>query len=69
MAAFLNADSREIVFTRSATEGINLVAASWGMNNLKAGDEILLSEAEHHANLVPWQTVRDRTGCSLKFLS
>lgn len=67
VAAFLNADSREIVFTRSATEGINLVAASWGMNNLKAGDEILLSEAEHHANLVPWQTVRDRTGCSLKF--
>ena len=62
VAAFLNADSREIVFTRSATEGINLVAASWGMNNLKAGDEILLSEAEHHANLVPWQTVRDRTG-------
>lgn len=67
VAAFINAESREVVFTRSATEGINLVAASWRLNNLKAGDEILLSEAEHHANLVPWQMVRDQTGCSLKF--
>lgn len=65
---FINAKSEnEIVFTRSATEGINLVAASWGMNNLHAGDEILLSEAEHHANLVPWQNVRDKTGCTLKY--
>nr|QIM10541.1 cysteine desulfurase [uncultured Alphaproteobacteria bacterium] len=65
---FINAKSEnEIVFIRSATEGINLVAASWGMNNLHAGDEILLSEAEHHANLVPWQNVRDKTGCTLKY--
>lgn len=65
---FINAESEnEIVFTRSATEGINLVAASWGMNNLRPGDEILLSEAEHHANLVPWQNVRDKTGCELKY--
>lgn len=64
---FLNAKSQnEIIFTRSATEGINLVAASWGMNNLGEGDEILLSEAEHHANLIPWQIVRDRTGCKLE---
>lgn len=65
---FINAKSeREIVFTRSATEAINLVAATWGMSNLKKGDAILLSKAEHHANLVPWQNVRDKTGCSLNF--
>ncbi len=65
---FINAkQDNEIVFTRSATEAINLVASSWGLNNLKAGDEILLSEAEHHANIVPWQNVRDKTGCALKF--
>lgn len=65
---FINAGSEnEIVFTRSATEGINLVASSWGLNNLGSGDEILLSEAEHHANLVPWQNVRDKTGCTLKY--
>ncbi len=69
VARFLAADSREIVFTRSATEGVNLVAATWGMINLRPGDEILLSEAEHHADLVPWQMVRDRTGCSLKFFA
>ena len=65
---FVNAkQDSEIVFTRSATEAINLVASSWGLNNLKVGDEILLSEAEHHANIVPWQNVRDKTGCTLKF--
>lgn len=64
---FLNARSnREIVFTRNATESINLVAACWGRKFLKPGDEILISEAEHHANLVPWQQMRDETGCSLK---
>lgn len=65
---FINAKKEdEVVFTRSATEGINLVASSWGLNNLGPGDEILLSEAEHHANLVPWQNVRDKTGCTLKY--
>ncbi len=64
---FLNAKSeKEIVFTRSATEAINLVAATWGRKYLKPGDEILVSEAEHHANLVPWQALRDETGCTLK---
>lgn len=58
--------AEEIVFTRNATEAINLVAASWGENNLKEGDEILLSEAEHHANLVPWQIVAQKTGAKLK---
>lgn len=56
----------EIVFTRNATEAINLVAASWGENNLKTGDVILVSEAEHHANLVPWQIVAQKTGATLK---
>lgn len=55
---FINArNSREIIFTRNATESINLVAATWARKNLQAGDEILISEAEHHANLVPWQQI------------
>lgn len=64
---FINAKSdKEIVFTRNATESINLVAASWAENNLKEGDEILISEAEHHANLIPWQIVCQKKGCKLK---
>lgn len=64
---FLNTRSdKEIVFVRNATEGINLVASTWGRKNLKAGDEILISEAEHHANLVPWQALRDELGITLK---
>lgn len=64
---FINAKSdKEIVFTRNATESINLVAATWSRKFLKKGDEILISEAEHHANLIPWQQVRDETGCTLK---
>ncbi len=61
--AFINAaDTAEIIFTRGTTESINLVARSWGDANLKAGDEILLSEMEHHANLVPWQQTAERNG-------
>ena len=64
---FLNTKSdKEIVFVRNATEGINLVAATWGRKFLKAGDEVLISEAEHHANLVPWQALRDELGIVLK---
>jgi cysteine desulfurase/selenocysteine lyase len=64
--AFLNAaDAREIVFVRGATEGINLVAQSWGATFLKAGDEVLISELEHHSNIVPWQLLRDRIGIRL----
>ena len=66
-ADFINAASeKEIVFTRNATESINLVAACWGRKNLKPGDEVLISEAEHHANLVPWQMLRDELGFTLK---
>ncbi|MBR1605436.1 MAG: cysteine desulfurase [Alphaproteobacteria bacterium] len=64
---FLNTKSdKEVVFVRNATEGINLVAASWGRKFLQAGDEVLISEAEHHANLVPWQALRDEKGINLK---
>lgn len=63
---FINAASaREIVFTRNATESINLVASSWGEQNLCAGDEVLISQAEHHANLVPWQNICAKTGAKL----
>ena len=58
--------SKEIVFTRNATEAINLVARSWGDAQLKAGDEVLLTVMEHHSNLVPWQLLADRTGCVLR---
>jgi cysteine desulfurase / selenocysteine lyase len=63
VAKFLNAKhDSEIVFVRGATEGINLVAYSWGGAFLKEGDEVLLTELEHHANIVPWQILRDRIG-------
>jgi len=69
VAAFINAASRqEIVFTRNATEAINLVAYSWGTSNLKAGDEIILSVMEHHSNLIPWQLLAQKTGAVLKFV-
>ncbi|KEH35237.1 SufS subfamily cysteine desulfurase [Medicago truncatula] len=70
VAAFINAsDSREIVFTRNATEAINLVAYSWGLSNLKQGDEIVLTVAEHHSAIVPWQLVAQKVGAVLKFVN
>ena len=59
------ASSREIIFTRGTTESINLVASSWGNANVRAGDEILISEMEHHSDIVPWQLLCERTGASL----
>jgi cysteine desulfurase/selenocysteine lyase len=68
-ALFLNAtDSAEIIFTRGTTEGINLVAQSWGPAHLKAGDVILATEMEHHSNLVPWQRLAARTGATLRLV-
>src|SRR5881409_3256918 len=65
-AKFINARSAdEIVFTRGTTEGINLVATAWGSKNIKAGDKILLTEMEHHSNIVPWQLLAERTGAQL----
>ncbi|MDR1498308.1 MAG: SufS family cysteine desulfurase [Puniceicoccales bacterium] len=69
MARFLNArEPRECIFTRGTTEAINLVASSWGSANLFPGDEILLSAMEHHANIVPWQHVAERTGARLRIV-
>ena len=56
----------EIVFTKNATEGLNLVAHAWGRANLQAGDTIVLTEMEHHANLVPWQMLAERAGIELQ---
>src|SRR3989442_4121149 len=65
-AKFINARSAdEIVFTRRTTEGINLVATAWGSNNIKTGEKILLTEMEHHSNIVPWQLLAERTGAKL----
>ena len=64
---FLNAaDEKEIIFVRGATEGINLVASSWGRANLTAGDEIILSVLEHHSNIVPWQMIAEQAGAVIK---
>ena len=68
-ARFLGATSNEsIVFTRGTTEGINLVASSWGSAHLGVGDIILITEMEHHANLIPWQMIARRTGASLQYI-
>jgi cysteine desulfurase/selenocysteine lyase len=66
---FINARSwREVIFTRNATESINLVAYTWGQANIKAGDVIIISEMEHHANLIPWQQLAARTGATVKYI-
>ncbi|HAX85010.1 MAG TPA: cysteine desulfurase [Cyanobacteria bacterium UBA11370] len=69
VAHFINAASRqEIVFTRNASEAVNLVAYSWGLNNLQPGDEIILSVMEHHSNIVPWHIIAQRTGAVFKYV-
>lgn len=70
VAALIHARTdREVVITRNATEAINLVAYTWGMQNLKEGDEVILSVAEHHSNLVPWQLVAAKTGAVLRHVA
>ena len=69
VAQFINAPSaKDIIFTRGTTEALNLVAATWGAGNLREGDVILLTEMEHHSNLVPWQLLAQRTGAQLRFI-
>lgn len=69
LAAFINAPSRDgVVMTRGTTEGINLVAHSWGGANLRPGDAVLVTGMEHHANIVPWQMACERAGATLKVL-
>src|SRR5689334_10175329 len=66
---FLNAKSREqIIFTKGTTEGINLVAQTWGRQNIKAGDEIIISNMEHHSNIVPWYILCEEKGAVLKIV-
>src|SRR5689334_11586485 len=66
---FINARSlKEIIFTRNATESINLVAYSWGRANIKAGDTLVLTEMEHHSNLVPWQMLAAEKGATLNII-
>jgi cysteine desulfurase / selenocysteine lyase len=67
--AFVNASSpREIVFTKGATEGLNLVAYAWGLTKLGPGDVVLVTELDHHSNFVPWQFIADRTGAAFRVL-
>lgn len=69
VARFINApDRHEVIFTRNATEAINLIAYSWGLSNIKKNDLIVLSEIEHHSNLVPWQLLQRRVGARLEFV-
>lgn len=68
VADFIGAHTNEVLFTRNTTEAINMLAGTWGRANLKAGDEVVLSVAEHHANLLPWQRLRDEQGVVLKFV-
>ena len=69
VARFIGAsDSREIIFTRNTTEAVNLVAHSWARKFLKAGDEVVVSEIEHHSNIVPWQMLRDERSIVLKYI-
>ncbi|MDP7158257.1 MAG: cysteine desulfurase [SAR324 cluster bacterium] len=70
VAQFLNApDTHQIIFTRGTTEAINLVAYSWGRSRLQPGDRLLLTEMEHHSNLVPWQLVAEATGAELEYVA
>lgn len=68
VADYISADREEIIFTRGATEGINLVARTWGEANLKKGDIVVLSLAEHHANIVPWLQLKEKIGIKLSYI-
>ena len=69
VSKFINSENKEqIIFTRNATESLNLIAYSYGLNNLKKEDKIVLSIMEHHSNLVPWQYVSKKTGAILEYM-
>lgn len=68
VAQHINAKNNEIIFTKNATEGINLVAVSWAYEQIKKGDEILLSELEHHSNMAPWQWIAKKTGALISYI-
>ena len=68
VARFINANPKEVIFTRNTTESLNLVAYSWGRANLKPGHIVLITEMEHHSNIVPWQLVCEMTGATLRYV-
>lgn len=68
IAKFINAEPEEIIFTSGTTESINFVASAWALDNIKSGDEIVISELEHHSNMVPWQQVAIKTGAKIKLI-
>jgi cysteine desulfurase/selenocysteine lyase len=68
VASFFNAQTQEIIWTRNTTESINLVSYSWGLQNVGRGDAILVTQLEHHSNLVPWQLLAEKTGAELRFI-
>jgi cysteine desulfurase / selenocysteine lyase len=68
VADFIKGKYEETIFVRNTTEALNLVAYSWGLNNLKKGDEIILSEMEHHSNIVPWQMIAHKTGALIRYI-
>jgi len=68
MARFLNADPREVIWVRGTTEGVNLVAGTWGIENIGRDDEIIVSVLEHHSNLVPWQILAQRVGARIRHI-
>ncbi|GIX46935.1 MAG: cysteine desulfurase [Candidatus Tectimicrobiota bacterium] len=68
VARFINADFEEVIFTKNTTEALNLVAYAWGLRELRPGDEVVLSEMEHHSNLVPWQQIAKRTGAQVRYI-
>ena len=68
VAKFINADTEEIIFTKNATESINLVAFAWGRQNLTSGDTVILSELEHHSNLIPWYVLAKEKNLKLEFI-
>ncbi|MCK4551503.1 MAG: SufS family cysteine desulfurase [Tenericutes bacterium] len=69
VAKFINARDDEVIYTRGTTSSLNLVAFSYGLDNLKVGDEIIVSELEHHSSLLPWQKIAEKTGAVLKFVA
>ena len=69
IASFVNWDPACSIFTRNATEAINLVAYAWGRDHVGEGDEVLITEMEHHSNIVPWQILCEETGAKLRYLT
>jgi cysteine desulfurase/selenocysteine lyase len=68
VAHFIHADWEEMVFTKNTTEALNLVAYAWGLQHLREDDEVVLTQLEHHSNIVPWQQIARRTGATVRYI-